>query len=243
MAARRSYTVRVVADAPPEQRAPNTVYLGRDGVPSNQGTILYRVYLPDRGRDDPGIPADQRTGGTGLPEVSIRTSDGSELSQEASCEFFRQASAPPVVNQTYAGVDGPDGNPSSGSSDPIRWEAFFNVFYSLSGGAESTPAAELRQLVPRDRSGGFFSNVDNAYVSARTHRGFEPVLVVEGLAPSAPRTLDGQLTMGVRAASLLVAVRERPSEPALHRLPLRRGGDHQPAGRVRSRRAAGASRS
>ncbi|MGA8846255.1 MAG: hypothetical protein WB471_06545, partial [Nocardioides sp.] len=60
----RDYTVRVVSDPLPEKRARNTVYLGADGRPSFVGNLVYRVYLPDRRRD--------QFGGVGLPEVSLR---------------------------------------------------------------------------------------------------------------------------------------------------------------------------
>ena len=65
----RSYTVRVVSDPAPKpgNRRPNTVYLGSDGRPIFSGSVVYRVYLPDHGRN--------QFGGTGLPEVALRMPD------------------------------------------------------------------------------------------------------------------------------------------------------------------------
>lgn len=113
----RSYTVRVVADPPPEQPEPNTVYLGRAGRPSYSGSVIYRVYLPDQSRD--------QFGDTGLPEVGMRLGDGTEVRQHAACSV--------LTDQPSTGINDIDrrsGGPSSPewttASDPLDWERFVN---------------------------------------------------------------------------------------------------------------------
>ena len=68
----RSYTLTLRNELPPSDpalREPNTLYVGVTGQ-ARQG-IVYRVYVPDRGRD--------LTGGVGLPEAELHLADGSVL--------------------------------------------------------------------------------------------------------------------------------------------------------------------
>ena len=182
----RGYTVRVVSGARPERREPNTIYLNAAGQATPVGVVMYRVYVPDDGRD----PA----GGAGLPEVSMRLPGGQVLDQPLVCQARQDAGANQAAEDFHAGTDGPDpANPAS--EDPIRWEAFFNYFQAFSYPAGATPAGSGRAVLPREKLGGFLSNVDNAYTLATANRGIGPVLVLEGRAPTTPRTLDGRRVM------------------------------------------------
>ncbi len=177
--ARRSYTVRVVPDPAPRKRAPNTVYLGYDGHPSFVGNLVYRVYLPDRGRD--------QFGGTGLPKVSLRLSDGTEIDQPGTCsaqtnqpstgitETDRRSSTPATFNHTTARP-----RPS--------WERFFNVTRTITR-QFSQDAAEA---AGDEQRGGFFSDQKNAYVYAFVAREYGEALVLRGRLPDVPETYDGR---------------------------------------------------
>ena len=177
----RDYTVRVVADPAPERREPNTVYLGSAGRPSFAGALVYRVYLPDRGRG--------RFGGVGLPEVALRLPDGTELDQPAAC------TAP--TNQPSTGVTRTDQR-SSGPTLPNYttakprpdWERFFNVTRTVAR-QFSQDAAEA---AGDEQRGGFFSDAKNAYVYAFMAREYGDVLVLRGRLPVVPRTHQGQRT-------------------------------------------------
>jgi hypothetical protein len=183
---RRDYTVRVVGSARPETREPNTIYLNAAGQGTPVGVIMYRVYVPDTERD----PA----GGVGLPEVSMRLPGGQVLDQPLVCQSRADTGANQAVEAFHAGTDGPDpSNPAS--EDPIRWEAFFNYFQAFSYPAGATPAGSGRAVLPREKLGGFLSNIDNAYTLATANRGIGPVVVLEGRAPTTPRTLDGRRVM------------------------------------------------
>ena len=185
---KRGYTVRVVSGARPEKREPNTIYLNAAGQPSATGVIMYRVYVPDTGRDP--------SGGTGVPEVSMRLASGQVLDQSATCESRGDSPAAQALDSFHASADGPGADPSNPTSeDPIRWEAFFNYFQAFSYPAQATPAAAVRTVLPREKLGGFLSNVDNAYTLATASRGIGPVVVLEGRAPVTPRTLDGRPLM------------------------------------------------
>jgi len=175
----RSYTMRVVADSPPAKRKPNTVYLGSADQPRFVGSLVYRVYLPDRGQN--------QFGGTGLPEVSLRLPDGTLVDQAAAC------SAP--TNQPSTGVtetdrhSGGPGTPSLTTASPrIKWERFFNVTRSLAR-QFSQDAAEASG---DEQRGGFFSDGNNAYVTAMVSREHGDVLVMKGRMPDVPRTRSGE---------------------------------------------------
>lgn len=63
--AQRTYTAFIEVGPRPAQPAPNTLYTGD----SRGGTFLYRVYVPDAGRDQKGdVP---------LPKVTLESADGS----------------------------------------------------------------------------------------------------------------------------------------------------------------------
>jgi hypothetical protein len=184
----RDYTVRVVSGARPQNREPNTIYLNAGGQPNAVGVIMYRVYVPDTGKD--------AAGGTGLPEVSMRLPGGTELDQPATCQARADSGANQALESFHANSDGPGTearNPTV--EDPIRWEAFFNYFQAFSYPAGSTPASSGRDVLPREKLGGFLSNVDNAYTIAMANRGVGPVMVLRGRAPTTPRTADGRPVM------------------------------------------------
>ena len=184
----RSYTVRVVSGVPPAERAPNTVYLNAAGQASQGGVLMYRVYVPDKGRDS--------TGDAALPEISMRLPDGQVLEQPLVCEA-RESAGGPAIDELHANTDGPGTAPDNPSAqDPLRWEAFFNYAQAFTYPLGATPAGEGRAVVPRDKLGGFLSNVDNAYTFALASRGKGPVLAVQGKAPTTPTTLAGEQVMG-----------------------------------------------
>lgn len=179
----RSYTVRVLARAAPRERAPNTVYLGSEGRPTYHGSVVYRVYLPDRGRN--------QFGGTGLPEVAVRLPDGTEVDQPAAC------SAP--TNQPSTGVNDVDRRSSGSSvrelstaSDPLDWERFFNMPRSVVRAASEDAATATSS----EQQGGFFSDRNNAYVYAFTAREHGDVLVIRGRMPDTVETFDRQRVFG-----------------------------------------------
>lgn len=179
----RDYTVRVVPDPLPEKRQPNTVYLGDDGRPRYTASIVYRVYLPDRGLD--------QFGGVGLPEVSVRMPDGTEIEQPAAC------TAP--TNQPATGITETDqrsGGPAvpnyTTAKKQPRWHRFFNVPRTMLSQFSPT----LADAYGADSRGGFFSDGNNAYVYAFMAREFGPVLVLRGRLPRVPATYDGERRMG-----------------------------------------------
>jgi hypothetical protein len=183
----RSYQVTLQPTTPPAdpaKRAVNTLYAG---VPGQQSiALIYRVYVPDRGRD--------ATGGAGLPRPTLHLADGTTVAGPAVCTAVHAdtgrlplTTLPPATYDTLRDQPGkPAGFPAQ--PQPI-WHAFYNPAFSLAcayqGACSGTPA----------RTGGQYSNIDNQYVDTYVSRAFGNVLVLRGKLPTTPATYDREPRM------------------------------------------------
>lgn len=194
--ARRSYSVRIVADPPPagRRRAANTLYLGSAGMPARTGWVMHRIYVPDAGGSV--------TGGVPLPRVTLRLGDGRRLTGTAACRTLDQGRPPELRSaldqlsalppaELDAIVRPPGSAPTHPGEDPLHWERFFNTAYTLSVFLRNTPRAGERRAIDTALRGGIFNEPAIAYVFAFAHRGNGPVLAIEGRAPRTPRTQSG----------------------------------------------------
>src|SRR3954451_19395534 len=114
----RDYTVFIDTGPKPDKRAANTLYTGtgQNGAPNTSGTFIYRIYIPDKGRDD--------TGGVGLPTVTVEPASGQGADTASPCA----AVAKPTVtglNDAVSQQALPDRPPSP--SAPPKWRKFVNV--------------------------------------------------------------------------------------------------------------------
>jgi hypothetical protein len=184
---RRSYTVTVSTAPPPadaSQRGPNTLYAGA-GRPDQE--LIYRLYVPDRGRDV--------TGGVGLPVPVLTLADGTVVRGAGLCSTVGstgnvlESSRMPL--DLYLSLrDQPGKPPTFPAQDPPKFGAYYSTAYTVSciyqGICDPNPV----------RSGGQYSNLDNRYVGAYLNREFGPVLVLTGKMPRTPRTHGGEQRMG-----------------------------------------------
>ncbi|GAC1321207.1 MAG: hypothetical protein NVSMB25_14610 [Thermoleophilaceae bacterium] len=184
----RSYTAFIEFGPRPADPAPNTLYTGRaaDGSVNYAGSLWYRVYLPDHGRD--------QAGGVGLPRVSVESTlaPGSPLTPDA-CGHV-QAPTANAVNQAIADSNGgpvPDltGGGYPGRNPP-RWTLYTTLSESIQDilldNRQGDQLGPSRPALPH--GGGFFSNRDIAYVYAPASRGFGDLIVIHARAPSFPDT-------------------------------------------------------
>lgn len=182
---RRAYTVHVSTDeVPVEGRAANTLYAGVAGQSSQ--LLLYRVYLPDKGRD--------ATGGTGVPQPRLTLADGRVLTGDRACAALSVTREKPAVAMfpmaTYLALRNQPGKPVTfpARQDP-QWLSYYNLQFNVQctyfGLCTGTPARTNQQ----------YANIDNKYVSAQTSTGFGPVLTLRGKLPVTPRTLHRQPRM------------------------------------------------
>lgn len=198
-AAARAYRVRLVerelvaGKAADESTRPASTLFIPQGAERQQ--LWYRIYLPDQGRDV--------RGGVALPTPVLRLADGKELRGQALCQAINVREG--LVTDTGLSADatrkllsmkGPGVvSPFHPAQNPPRWSAFFNPELSVTGVLVGTPYEAVRQRMDATRRGGFYSTLDNSYLSAYVDRRHGPVLAIEGQAPTTPATSDGQATM------------------------------------------------
>ena len=180
--AKRGYTVKVVPDPVPRRdrnRARNTVYLGDEGQPRYNASMVLRVYLPDKGRN--------QFGGVPLPEVAVRLPDGTEIDQPATCTALTQQPSTGVTEADQQGSGPSIPNYTTAKKHP-DWERFFNVPRTMLRQFSQTLADEYGA----ESRGGLFSDGNNAYVYAFIARDLGRVLVLRGRLPNVPETYGGE---------------------------------------------------
>lgn len=176
----RSYSVFVEFGPKPENPAPNTIYTGsgQNGAPNLVGTLIYRVYVPDAGRDE--------AGGARIPTVTLQSQGGGKAARSACADVAKPA-LPGGINDAVA-ASSLDLPPSGPTATPTpTWLKFVNLLVTLGG---DTPTN--RELGGK---GGFFSNVHNSYVTASLSRDFGQVVVTRVKTPTFPDTRPGTATM------------------------------------------------
>jgi hypothetical protein len=163
---------------------PNVLYVDPSKNPS--GYFTYRVYVPDKPKD--------MTGGVGLPQGSWQPNSEGAPAVASPCRDLQKPSVS-TLTPLYAQQDGPDtGLPMPGRPVPV-WHKFTNL---CQAGADLFFDNPFGDSLPDSGSdpcsnfgtGGFLSNMDNAYVYTGISRGYGRVLAIHGKAPTFGR--DGQ---------------------------------------------------
>lgn len=198
--AARSYSVYAVKGTiPASGRAPNTIYTDNGAAepqtktssPTQMTTIIYRVYEADQGLDI--------TGGVGLPSISIVSSSGTRRETLPSCRASSVPSTQTVTSKLAAagGGAGNDSVPSTelGGQDPPVWLRYTNLVDGVGNGVLDNPrtGAAWSQLAPEANMlppGGFYDNLDNAYMTTYDTSSYGDILVFHGKAPTTPQTYD-----------------------------------------------------
>jgi hypothetical protein len=186
---KRNYTVTVLGSPVPANPARNTLYAEPDPNSNSYQDILYRVYVPDKGRG--------RAGGEPIPNPELRLADGSTLKGQAMCDALNSNHAYASQNlplPTYASyVNWPGKDPATNPANPVfSFEKFFSLSYSLSSykSPAEHAAADYTPL------GTFYNNLDARYMVGNYAFAYGQVLVLRGTMPTTPRTDAGERTMG-----------------------------------------------
>ncbi len=192
----RSYSLRILAGTPPDDREPNTLYAhlplggaGATAVP--YAIVIYRIYVPDTGTD--------RAGDKPLPRVSFHAPDGAMYRGPEACdalEPFLPGDINEQITDAAASLPAPTG---FGSFADLNWLKFFGLQSSSENRVNATPLREpVHTLTPNadGGGGGFASNVDNNYIYAPLNQDHGPLAVFEARMPQAPRTVAGDPVMG-----------------------------------------------
>jgi hypothetical protein len=174
----RHYTLFITFSAD-DHPGPNTIFVDPASHPT--GLFTLRVYVPDHGRD--------ATGGVGLPQVTWEPTSSSGLPSLVSpCQRIEKPTGA-TLTDLYAQMGVPSAGPPFPGHDPPLWHKFVNLCQS--GADLLTDNPQLASVLSGGPNpctsfgnGGFLSNLDNAYVSAFTSRGFGPIVAFHGKAPT-----------------------------------------------------------
>jgi hypothetical protein len=197
-AANRWFTIEVANRNEPANAAHDRRNVLYAGVPaSGRQQIVYRVNVPDKGRDE--------TGGVSLPRPEIVLASGAVLVGDATCAIV---GAPEVGSEArairdvaitpdrYAALRDQAGAPATHpAQNPPQWEAYVNTELAQSRFLLNTPRAAERTNTDRSVGGAMFTGAAETQVSAYVDRTHGPVLVLTGTAPTTPRTFAGDSVM------------------------------------------------
>jgi len=197
----RSYSLRIVPASPPQdpaQREPNTLYAGYYGAPTAvYGSIIYRVYAPDRGTS--------LVGNVDLPRFRYVLPGGQEMSAAEGCAFLEKTRLGLGINDVVANAP-VDFMPAAGKgTEPLAWTRFVSAPISITSIAQNIDAPligelplwdPLRQaLFDTGLRGGFLSNRHNFYVSTTVNHELGEIAVIAARAPVTPRTYENSPRM------------------------------------------------
>ena len=197
-AGKSGYRVEIVPQAPETERGigsrQSTGDYNRLFTPpygnGQQQSILYRIYLPDTGKE----PA----GGVALPTPRLHLKDGRVLENEAACKALRTgqlarltSDAMGIKAEDYRALISQPGKPDTWpAQNPASWHIQLDR-KSLLG----IYTGEINESARRS-TGGFFPNPDNFYIRTIVNRRHGPVFLVRAKAPTTPHTASGDKSMG-----------------------------------------------
>ena len=182
----RRFTITVKGESPPATPARNTLYAAP--VEGKHQDILYRVYVPDRGRS--------LAGGTGLPKPALRLADGTELTGRAMCDQLNSIHdytgnlMQPAIYQALLNSPGKD--PATNPALPeFVFKKFFNLDNVLAGFGDEQAQLDAWAENPTPE-GTQYNNDDARYMTGAYSFRYGENLVIHGRAPTTPKTLNGQ---------------------------------------------------
>ncbi|MCB0831387.1 MAG: hypothetical protein KDB54_01300 [Solirubrobacterales bacterium] len=184
-AKKRSWTVRVLGTAAPQNPGRNTLYA--ESADDEYQDILYRVYVPDKGRN--------YAGGTGIPTPELVLQDGTVLKGKALCQAINSnhnyVSNPlplPLYNSlvNWPGKD-PLTNPAPANFSFVK---FFNLNLSMARYKTDAEFDATWQANPVEQ-GTLYANNDARYMTGAVSLRYGKVLVIKGSMPTTPKTWHG----------------------------------------------------
>jgi hypothetical protein len=192
----RAYSIRISQDPPAPDRIEGQRVTAAQNVlhaplsAGRQQIIIYRIYVPDRGRDI--------AGGVALPAPALTLADGRRLEGAAACAAINagqqsrvSVSALQIPLAQYRRLaDRGDHTPGWPATEQPTWYVQYDRQYLLGIFTGERPAGARRS------EGGFFPNPDNNYIRTIINRAYGPVLVLRGRMPVTPHTYNGETVMG-----------------------------------------------
>jgi hypothetical protein len=193
---KRAYKVQIKSESLPfsrdegvkltgEQR--NTLYA--PFYAGNQQTIIYRIYVPNKGLDVDG--------GVDLPYPVLTLEDGSKVEGRALCDTLN-TSQPLTVHPDALGITTTQYKKMLATPDmPDNWPATTPATWYMQLDRASLIGIYTGEMSenPRRSEGGFYPNPDNNYIRTVVNRNFGKVFVVRGKLPKTPQTHNGDAVM------------------------------------------------
>ena len=168
-----------------EQR--NTLYAPY--YANNQQTIIYRIYVPNKGLDVDG--------GVDLPYPVLTLQDGTKVEGRALCDTLDTNQAlrlhPDALGLTPTQYKAMLETPNM----PDNWPATVPATWYIQLDRASLIGIYTGKMSenPRRSEGGFYPNPDNNYIRTVVNRNFGKVFVVRGKLPKTPKTHNGDEVM------------------------------------------------
>ena len=168
----------------------NTLY-----VPTESSTvqILLRIYVPDKGLSPKG--------GVNFPRPTMTLADGRKVDGEELCKaiVIKEHSLRDIHLTMQAAkllLSLKSALTSYHPAQPVpQWRAFFNQFLFVGDLLDGTTVEGVKHLISGKRKGGFFSTLDNTYMVSYVDNRLGDELVIQGLAPTTPKTLEANPVM------------------------------------------------
>ncbi|MGA7435354.1 MAG: hypothetical protein WBW44_06985 [Solirubrobacterales bacterium] len=182
----RSFTLTVRGEPAPAKSARNTLYA--EPSEGSHQDILYRVYVPDKGRN--------LSGGTGIPKPSLRLADGSVLTGQALCDQMNSIHdyGTQLLPETLFDVivNSPGKDPATNPALPaFSWAKYINLPNTLAR-FKSEAEQQATWLANPEPVGTLYNNNDARYMTGAYSFRYGQTLTIHGRAPTTPLTLDGR---------------------------------------------------
>jgi hypothetical protein len=157
---------------------------------NGQQVVLYRIYASDQGKHPDG--------GVAIPEPRLTLKDGSVLEGQAACKALKAGQFPrlalaavAIPKSQYLALLNQPGKPDTHpAKETPEWHIQLD--------RDSLLGIYTGKINPdaRRSEGGFFPNLDNQYIRTIVNNRFGDVLVIRGKAPTTPKTVHGDKSMG-----------------------------------------------
>tara|TARA_B100000809_G_C15057034_1_gene501019 strand:- start:248 stop:1375 length:1128 start_codon:yes stop_codon:yes gene_type:complete len=150
-----------------------------------QQSIIYRIYVPDKGKNE--------SGGVPLPEPVLILKNREELRGDKACETLH-TNQPPQISidavglpmTVYSELVNQPGKPATWPATvPPTWYLQYDRDFLLGIYNGQLPKSR------RKSTGGFYPNLDNNYVRTIINRKHGKVFVMRGKLPKTPKTYHG----------------------------------------------------
>jgi hypothetical protein len=150
-----------------------------------QQSIIYRIYVPDKGKNE--------SGGVPLPEPVLILKNREELRGDKACETLHTNQPPQITIDAvglpmtvYSKLVNQPGKPATWPATvPPTWYLQYDRNFLLGIYNGQLPKSR------RKSTGGFYPNLDNNYVRTIINRKHGKVFVMRGKLPKTPKTYHG----------------------------------------------------